>query len=211
MLELERAAEEEQRREDMMARGEEPGEGMEQDLDEAVPEAEPEQSDAEGEGERDLDDDIPDGDAENEDESEIGNTMGDVTFNEESFIEGSMVQADVEQMLDMEEDAAMQQSIQDVEHDLDDDVPEAGAYEHTDTEIEDSTTDLGDFRAAARSSLGGPASDRRISNQSFADSSILVGGGSSLMGSSPAPRGRSSMAGPSAAFGIQRTNGRQER
>jgi hypothetical protein len=65
-----------------------------------------------------------------------------MTFNGSSFLEGSIVAADaeVEQMPEMEE-AEMAGVLQD-ERDLDDDVPEAGSYQHTDTELEDSSSEI---------------------------------------------------------------------
>ncbi|CAN9360487.1 unnamed protein product [Alternaria alternata] len=106
----------------------------------------------EGEVERDLDDEVPEAqstpsasevssDEESEEEEEGSEVSGDVQeestvpFNEDSFIEGSMLEAEVSHMLEMEE-AEMAGVLQD-ERDLDDDVPEAGSYEHTDSELED--------------------------------------------------------------------------
>ncbi|OAL55457.1 hypothetical protein IQ07DRAFT_582941 [Pyrenochaeta sp. DS3sAY3a] len=99
-------------------------------------------------GERDLDDEVPDAErsdseASNEDTdsdtSDHSNDANDTTvpFNEDSFIEGSMLEAEVSRMLEMEE-AEMSGVLQD-ERDLDEDVPEAGSYEHTDSELEDSS------------------------------------------------------------------------
>ncbi|OCK91304.1 uncharacterized protein K441DRAFT_707318 [Cenococcum geophilum 1.58] len=102
----------------------------------------------EGVGERDLDDEVPeaesdgsegsDGDGD-EGEDGGGDGEGEMTFNGSSFLEGSIVAADaeVEQMLEMEEAGVLQD-----ERDLDDDVPEAGSYQHTDTELEDSSSDI---------------------------------------------------------------------
>ncbi|CAE7196322.1 hypothetical protein PTNB73_08247 [Pyrenophora teres f. teres] len=108
----------------------------------------------EGEAEVDLDDDVPEAQSNSsESESESGSSSGEeeegeegseegqeestVPFNEDSFIEGSMLEAEVSHMLEMEE-AEMAGVLQD-ERDLDDDVPEAGSYEHTDSELEDSS------------------------------------------------------------------------
>ncbi|KAJ4369774.1 hypothetical protein N0V83_005538 [Neocucurbitaria cava] len=103
-------------------------------------------------GERDLDEEVPEASvtesassasdtAEEEDDESVGSVEdgGDhtVPFNEDSFIEGSMLEAEVSHMLEMEE-AEMAGVLQD-ERDLDDDVPEAGSYEHTDSELEDSS------------------------------------------------------------------------
>ncbi|KAK5108162.1 hypothetical protein LTR62_008693 [Meristemomyces frigidus] len=99
----------------------------------------------EGEEERDLDDEIPDADVEE-----------DVSFNEDSMVEGSsqFVQPledemeddeDVREAVQMEEaeltGAAREEEELGIERDLDDSVPEAGSYQHTDTEVEDSDED----------------------------------------------------------------------
>ncbi|KAK7182963.1 hypothetical protein PSPO01_11062 [Paraphaeosphaeria sporulosa] len=104
------------------------------------------------EEERDLDDDVPEAEASgsaSEEESDVGSESeegsgvsgeegrADVTFNEDSFIEGSMIEGRVGQMLAMEE-ASMEGSLLE-ERDLDDDVPEAGEYEHTDSSLLDSS------------------------------------------------------------------------
>jgi uncharacterized CHY-type Zn-finger protein len=109
-----------------------------------------EQGDAEGDEdqeERDLDEEVPEAPETASEitlsDSEEGSVSADegaqedstVPFNEESFIEGSMLEAEVSHMLEMEE-AEMAGVLQD-ERDLDDDVPEAGSYEHTDSELED--------------------------------------------------------------------------
>ena len=102
------------------------------------------------EDERDLDEDVPEADGseselsasetENEGtEGGVDESRADVTFNEDSFIEGSMVEERVEQLLAMEE-ASMEGSLLE-EHDLDDDIPEAGDYEHTDSSLMDSSDD----------------------------------------------------------------------
>ncbi|KAF2016578.1 hypothetical protein BU24DRAFT_422951 [Aaosphaeria arxii CBS 175.79] len=116
------------------------------------------------EGERDLDDEVPEAEAddsdvssteeeasdvEEDDTSALGPQAGDVTFNEDSFIEGSMMQAEVEHMLEREE-AEMAGVLQD-ERDLDDDIPEAGSYEHTDTDLDSSDEDLESSRISVRS------------------------------------------------------------
>ncbi|KAF2742899.1 hypothetical protein M011DRAFT_471796 [Sporormia fimetaria CBS 119925] len=127
------------------------------DLAAAQAEAANREQAAEGQGdetmadERDLDDDIPETEEEESDmsDSELvsdaveGDISGmteqaDMTFNDESFIEGS-VAAEVEHMLDMEDAEAS--GILQEERDLDDDIPEAGSYEHTDTELDYSSDD----------------------------------------------------------------------
>lgn len=103
----------------------------------------------EGEGEVDLDDEVPEAEADESDvsvsglegdtvsEVEEGSTRQDVTFNEDSFIEGSMLEDHVSHMLAREE-ASMAGTLQE-ERDLDDDIPEAGEYEHTDSSLIDSS------------------------------------------------------------------------
>ncbi|KAF1918181.1 Apc15p protein-domain-containing protein [Ampelomyces quisqualis] len=94
---------------------------------------------------RDLDDEVPEAMASessidsSDDDAGSSSAQGEndttVPFNEDSFLEGSMLEAEVSHMLEMEE-AEMAGVLQD-ERDLDDDVPEAGSYEHTDSELED--------------------------------------------------------------------------
>jgi len=102
----------------------------------------------EGVGERDLDDEVPEAESDGSEGSDSdgderedggGDGEGEMTFNGSSFLEGSIVAADaeVEQMLGMEEAGVLQD-----ERDLDDDVPEAGSYQHTDTELEDSSSEI---------------------------------------------------------------------
>ena len=118
----------------------------EQQLEEArarAAEAAGEADAGEAEDERNLDDDIPEAEA-----SAV--EAGDVTFNEDSMVEGSQFVeggVDQEQYAVMEEaeltGAAREEEELGVEHDrdLDDSVPEAGSYQHTDTEVEDSSSD----------------------------------------------------------------------
>ena len=116
-----------------------------QQLAEAQQQAqETEQNDGEDGEERDLDAEIPDADA----------TTADVTFNEDSMMEGSQVEI-TDQNIEDEggnenemEVAELTGAAQDeeelgieMERDLDDSVPEAGSYQHTDTEVEDSDSD----------------------------------------------------------------------
>lgn len=133
------------------------------------------------EEERDLDDDVPEADAsasdvssdeeeeeEEEEEESVSGTEHSVReqdttmpFNEDSFIEGSMVEAEVSAMLEQEE-AEMAGVLQD-ERDLDDDIPEAGSYEHTDSELEDSSEDDAASRPPGFSSVRTTRSMRRNS------------------------------------------------
>jgi hypothetical protein len=131
--------------------------------------------DEEIEGERDLDDDVPEAEAESSiisgsevsSDVEEGDTSalegrGDVTFNEDSFLEGSVADAaEVEHMLEMEE-AEMAGVLQD-ERDLDDDVPEAGSYEHTDTELDYSSDVDNSLSRITTRSTGRRRSGRRSS------------------------------------------------
>lgn len=161
-----------------------------------------------GEGERDLDDEVPEAEADESDvsssvdsasEADEGDTRtGDVTFNEDSFIEGSMVEDQVSHMLAMEE-ASMSGTLQE-ERDLDDDIPEAGSYEHTDSSLIDSSSEEevtqasiphGSRRRSARRSSGVRRSaglarvqNSRMSVELEGSSSILEG--SSFLRSSPA-------------------------
>jgi len=97
--------------------------------------------------ERNLDDEIPD----------APEQTAEMSFNEESMLEGSSLLVDQEQSELLEEEAEVQQAVEleeaeligaaqdqeelGIERDLDDSVPEAGSYQHTDTEVEDSDLD----------------------------------------------------------------------
>ncbi|KAF2118884.1 hypothetical protein BDV96DRAFT_610766 [Lophiotrema nucula] len=183
------------------------------DLAAAQTEAQNQQEATEGEdqdmgGERDLDEDVPEAEADESDlsadepatsEVEEGDTTGvsrtaDLTFNEDSFIEGSMVAAEVDRMLEMEE-AEIAGVLQDG-RDLDDDIPEAGSYEHTETETSDSSFDtthssnLSAIQNSGRRRRSDRRSDRRRSsgvrsNRSQRDSLVgSIDGSSSILGSS---------------------------
>ena len=108
----------------------------------------------EDEQERDLDAEIPDADV-NEDEDEDAEAEDEddanVTFNESSIVEGSRVEMNAERYAAIEEaeltgaaremeELGVEREME-IERDLDDSVPEAGSYQHTDTEVEDSTSD----------------------------------------------------------------------
>jgi hypothetical protein len=147
--------------------------GEEEDVDE----------DDENGGERDLDDDVPeavgssdesasassaDSDSDSDNEGSVSAASPDargsesIPFNEDSFIEGSQLEAEVSAMLDHEE-AEMAGVLQD-ERDLDDDVPEAGSYEHTDSELDDSDSsdnDASRVTPANRSSVRSRRESRR--------------------------------------------------
>lgn len=117
----------------------------------------------------DLDDDVPealasessDDDDDDEGSSVAGENDTTVPFNEDSFIEGSMLEAEVSHMLEMEE-AEMAGVLQD-ERDLDDDVPEAGSYEHTDSELEDESDEEDTGRLPGMQSVRSRRSARRSS------------------------------------------------
>lgn len=131
----------------------------------------------------DLDDDIPeapdalDEGSENDDGDE--DDPEEASFNEDSMMEGSHLVADENEYNDIEsgrvyaemEEAELTGAVRDeeilgiehggeMERNLDDSVPEAGSYQHTDTEVEDSDSSdsevLGDSFAAqsARRSTG---------------------------------------------------------
>jgi hypothetical protein len=149
-----------------------------------------EAGDEDDEEQRDLDDDVPEAMASeseassDDDRSSSADGENDTTvpFNEDSFIEGSMLEAEVSHMLDMEE-AEMAGVLQD-ERDLDDDVPEAGSYEHTDSELEDDsdedgTRGLPTGLSSARSRRSRRESGRRTSGRR---SSGLPSGAGSGMG-----------------------------
>lgn len=96
-----------------------------------------EQEDPDAPEERDLDDEIP--------EAEVTDTGdGNTTFNEDSMMEGSLLEQQ-EQYAELEEaeltGAARDEEDLGIERDLDDDVPEAGSYQHTDTEAESSSSE----------------------------------------------------------------------
>ncbi|KAM3423927.1 hypothetical protein BST61_g1321 [Cercospora zeina] len=125
------------------------------------------------EEERDLDDEIPDAEA---DEA----STQDVTFNENSMMEGSQVaqnEFDEQEYANLEE-AELTGAAQDeedlgleMERDLDDSVPEAGSYQHTDTELEDS-----DSESELRESFIGrsqPSSARTSRTPATAERSIV--------------------------------------
>ncbi|KKY28728.1 hypothetical protein UCDDS831_g00113 [Diplodia seriata] len=123
---------------------------------------EEEDDDEDDEEEDDDDENIEDEDEEEAvtEEEVTGDVTQDVTFNEESMygdasLLGEEHNEDLEnaQQWVAREEAEMAGDLQD-ERDLDDDVPEAGEYEHTDTEIEDITEEdlhSSSFNASTRS------------------------------------------------------------
>lgn len=120
---------------------------------------------ATGEGgeelERDLDDDVPDADE--------GDEMGDDWEDDEQDLDD-----DDGLLPGMEDEGEGDYGEESGVRDLDDDVPEAGSYQHTDTELEDESSD-----------------DERLPTPAFREVGNTGGGGvlgSSVFGSSPAIR-----------------------
>lgn len=116
-----------------------------------------EQEDPEAPEERDLDDEIPEaeitGDITGDVTEDItGDITVDDTFNEDSMMEGSMLEqqehyaelevAELTGAAQEEEDLGIEEDDlgMDEDLDLDDEVPDAGSYQHTDTEEEDSSS-----------------------------------------------------------------------
>ena len=110
--------------------------------------------------ERDLDDDVPDAD---EDDG-----LGDEWLDDEQEVdEDGLLQ-------EMEDEGEGDYGEEGGGRDLDDDVPEAGSYQHTDTELEDESSD-----------------DAPLPTPAFREVGNTGGGGvlgSSVFGSSPAVR-----------------------
>lgn len=112
-------------------------------------EATAEQEDPEAPEERDLDDDIPDAEITGDVTEDLSGVTDDVTaedtFNEEGLMEGSMLEQEQYAELEEAELTGVAQEEEDLgieeERDLDDDVPDAGSYQHTDTEEEDSSSE----------------------------------------------------------------------
>ena len=167
-----------------------------------------------GEGDRDLDDDVPEGstmgmDADLSAEEEGGltdddagasdeeaTTEADMTFNDGSLIEGSMLHPGMED----EENSAVQRELQEqeryaqieeaeltgatqeeyelgMEGNLDDSVPEAGSYQHTDTELEDDDSD-DDVDTSFSASIPQPSAGPSIFNTRRSMGGRLSGGSS---------------------------------
>jgi hypothetical protein len=206
------------------AEGEEGGE--ERDLDEEIPDAEGDEED------EDEDEDITDSDEEEEDEdeeemqSELHSDMlqsqmqhseipiaEDITFNEESMFADTSIAALDEESREQERYRHLQEAeltgvAQDefdlgIERDLDDSVPEAGSYQHTDSELEDSDEEDEDEEEEEEQSrveqqedeseIVGAVMQRSRSSLLSRDVSSLLD--SSFVTSSPAPVGRLRSAG----------------
>lgn len=132
------------------AEGEDMGAEGEVDLDAEVPDAD-EAGGTESEEEEETTESEEDEDEDEEEEEEGNVTAEPSRFEGESMIEGSMVGGDgfsparAERYLEVE-DAELDGRAQDmrdlgVERDLDEEIPEAGSYEHTDTEEETSDSE----------------------------------------------------------------------
>lgn len=137
----------------------------------------------EGAAEQDLDAEIPDADAEEEEDEDDEVEEEGISFNEESMVEGGsqfiepmVVQRDlVEQQLEEAEltGAAHEEEALGMEHEvnLDDSIPEAGSYQHTDTELEDETSEselqdsFAQTRSATRRSLRGSSRMQAVQPQ----------------------------------------------
>ena len=111
------------------------------------------------EGERDLDDDIPDAEEgqewiDEDGEDALPTEEGDGDYGEE---EGMDVEGDM------------------VERDLDEEIPEGGSYQHTDTDVEDESSDM-EMAGEGRESLpvGGPVSSSGVLGSSVFGSSPIV-------------------------------------
>lgn len=150
MAEQEELARQEQGMQDLRAQ---------QQLEEArqrATEAAGEAVDADAPSERNLDDDIPEADG-----------AADVTFNEESLLEGSQLEMQEDQDQDhyaeMEEaeltGVAQDEEDLGIEHErnLDDSILEPGSYQHTDTDLSDSDSSEADSDENSDLSLEGSA------------------------------------------------------
>ncbi|THZ89052.1 hypothetical protein D6C84_00369 [Aureobasidium pullulans] len=194
----------------------------ERDLDEEIPDADGEEE----EEEEDEDEDLSDSDEEeDEDEEELQSELQsemlehsqlqhseipvaeDITFNEDSmFAENSLLEIDEEtreqERYDRLQEAELTGVAQDqldlgVERDLDDSVPEAGSYQHTDSELDDSDEDSDEdedeeeqeqSQLEEQSEMIGAVMQRSRSSLLSRDVSSLLD--SSFVTSSPAPIGR---------------------
>lgn len=135
--------------------------------------------------ERDLDADVPDAEPSTIASDDDPENTASVTFHEESLLQGS---PSVSRQVALEmEDAELEGRLQDerdlgMEGDLDDDVPDAGSYEHTDTELEDDSSDgdevelqqpLSQTRSSARSNDHTRRSLRSEDSEVLASSSFI--------------------------------------
>ncbi|KAI5247350.1 hypothetical protein E4T43_02104 [Aureobasidium subglaciale] len=190
----------------------------ERDLDEEIPDADVEEEESEG-------DDVTDSDEDEEEEEELQSEMQsemlsqihseipiaeDITFNEESMFADTSMAALDEESREQERYRHLQEAeltgvAQDeldlgIERDLDDSVPEAGSYQHTDSELDDSDDDEADASEGEgeqsqlqqhedeQSEMIGAVMQRSRSSLLSRDVSSLLD--SSFVTSSPAPVGR---------------------
>ncbi|KAI4725919.1 hypothetical protein E4T49_06351 [Aureobasidium sp. EXF-10728] len=198
----------------------------ERDLDEEIPDASGEDEEEEEDITDSDEEESGDGDEEDEDvQSELQSEMlshvhseipvaEDITFNEESMFADTSIAALDEESREQERYRHLQEAeltgvAQDeldlgIERDLDDSVPEAGSYQHTDSELEDSDDDEDESEDEGEQSRLEPQGDepsemvgavmqRSRSSLLSRDVSSLLD--SSFVTSSPAPAGRLRSAG----------------
>lgn len=224
-MQAQQEAEEARNRAAEAAEAEAEGEAEEErDLDEEIPDADEEEED------EDEDEDITDSDEEEEEDEEEQSELQselqhsqmhhseipvaeDITFNEESMFADTSIAALDEESREQERYRHLQEAeltgvAQDefdlgIERDLDDSVPEAGSYQHTDSELEDSDEDSDEEEEEEQSGLEsqedeqsemvGAVMQRSRSSLLSRDVSSLLD--SSFVTSSPAPIGRLRSAG----------------
>ncbi|KAI5195174.1 hypothetical protein E4T39_08318 [Aureobasidium subglaciale] len=223
-MQAQQEVEEARNRANAAAEEENPGgeeEQEERDLDEEIPDADVEDEESEGDDISDSDED--DDEEEEEMQSEMQSEMlsqihseipiaEDITFNEESmFADTSMAALDQESREQERyrhlQEAELTGVAQDeldlgIERDLDDSVPEAGSYQHTDSELDDSDDDDEDDESEEEEEqsqlqqhedeqsemVGAAVMQRSRSSLLSRDVSSLLD--SSFVTSSPAPIGR---------------------
>lgn len=117
-----------------------------------------------GAEERDLDDDIPDAD------DEMNNWIDEDGDDVLPVDEGEGDYADVD---GLGEEGELE------ERDLDDDVPEAGSYQHTDTDVEDDSSEheSGRRRSMIWPGMGGLSGNPLMGGSVFGSSPVQIGGG----------------------------------
>lgn len=227
-MQAQQEAEEARNRAAEAAEAEAEGEAEEErDLDEEIPDAD-EEEEEEDEDITDSDEEEEEEDEEEEEQSELQSEMlqhsqmqhsgipvaEDITFNEESMFADTSIAALDEESREQERYRHLQEAeltgvAQDefdlgIERDLDDSVPEAGSYQHTDSELEDSDEDSDEDEEEEeqsqleqqedeQSEMVGAVMHRSRSSLLSRDVSSLLD--SSFVTSSPAPIGRLRSAG----------------
>lgn len=220
-MQAQQEAEEARNRAAEAAEAEQEGEAEEErDLDEEIPDADEEEED------EDITDSDEEEEEEEEEQSELQSEMlqsqmqhseipvaEDITFNEESMFADTSIAALDEESREQERYRHLQEAeltgvAQDefdlgIERDLDDSVPEAGSYQHTDSELEDSDEESDEEEEEEQSGLEqqedeqsemvGAVMQRSRSSLLSRDVSSLLD--SSFVTSSPAPIGRLRSAG----------------